>query len=150
LANDARQTLVDRISEAVKSVVASPTFANFRQEQLTFHTKGLRDILGPLLNADCARSQAGRELGTIVITAWELSVKMYTCRLTFQIYFPETTAKFNAATMHAVDSDADPVKLQISQARLKLVVTPVITLRDDRGTTIKAKNLHQANVLLLT
>jgi hypothetical protein len=131
-------------------LVESPNFGTYRQEQLKFHTKRLRDILGPLLNADCARAQAGKELGTIAVTAWDLSVKMYTSQLTFQIYFPETTAKFSAATMVARDSEVEPLKLQIQQVRLKLVVTPVITMRDDRGTTIRAKNLHMSNVLTMT
>lgn len=149
MANDARQILIDRQSEAVQSIVDSPRFNNFRNEQLNLHTKRLRDLLGPLLNTECARSQAGKELGTITVTAWDLSVKMYTSHLSFQVYFPDTTAKFNAATMVATDTDQDPVKLQIQQARLKLVITPVITMRDDRGTTIKVKNLRMANVVLM-
>lgn len=150
MANDARQTFVDSMSEAVQSIMDSPTFGTFRQEQLGLHTKHLRDILGSLLNKGCARAKAGRELGDIVIAAWELSIKMSTSRLSFQIYFPETTAKFSAATMHPIDTNVDPVKLQVQQAHLKLVVTPVITMRDDRSTTIKAKNIHLAKVLLMT
>ena len=114
------------------------------------HSKKLRDILGPLLNHGCSRADAGRDLGAITIKAWELSVKMFTSQLTFQIYFPETATKFHAATMIAKDQPrADPMHLQIRQTRLKLVITPVITLRDDRGTTIKAKNLHMSTVLTM-
>jgi hypothetical protein len=107
-------------------------------------------MLGPLLNPGCVRAEAGRDLGALVIKAWELSVKMYTSHLTFQVYFPVTAAKFMAATMITKDRPGvDAMHLQIKQTRLKLVITPVITLRDDRGTTIKAKNLHLSTVLTM-
>lgn len=141
--------LIDRQVEAVQSMLASPAFSVFRRDQLNLHTRRLRDMLGPLLNSGCPRQQAGQELGVVAVTAWDLAVKMHTSHLTFQVYFPETTAKFSSSTMVATNSQADPLKLQIQQARLKLVVTPVITMRDDRGTTIKVKNLHVATVMLL-
>lgn len=107
-------------------------------------------MLGPLLNRGCPRADAGKELGIIAVASWDLAIKMYTSHLSFQVYFPETTAKFSSATMVATEARADSFKLQLRQARLKLVVTPVITMRDDRGTTIKAKNLHMATVLIMT
>lgn len=106
-------------------------------------------MVGPLLNADCARALAGQELGNIVITAWELAVKMTTSHITFQVYFPETCNKFSAATMTAKNSTTNPLTLQVYQARLKLVITPVITLRDDRGTTIIAKSVLHSKVLVM-
>jgi hypothetical protein len=141
--------LIDRQVEAVQRMLASPAFSVFRREQLNLHTRRLRDMLGPLLNSGCPRQQAGQELGAVAVTAWDLAVKMHASHLTFQVYFPETTAKFSSATMIATNSQTDPLKLQIQQARLKLVVTPVITMRDDRGTTIKVKNLHVATVMLV-
>ena len=62
----------------------------------------------------------------------------------------ETASKFNAATMISKDQpNVDAMQLQIHQTRLKLVITPVVTMRDDRGTTIKAKNLHHSTVLTM-
>lgn len=142
--------MIDQQSKAVQSVVSSADYSKFRAKKLGEHTKRLRDMLGPLLNQNAVRSEAGGDLGAIAVTTWELSVKMNTSHLTFQIYFPETAAKFSAATMIAKDnSGVDPMSLQIKQNRLKLVITPVITMRDDRGTTIKAKSLHYSNVLLM-
>ena len=134
----------------MQAIVASPGYQDFRTLKLTHHTKRLRDMLGPLLNVTASRTEAGRDLGAITIKCWELSVDMHTSHLTFQVYFPETNSKFNAATMKAKDQPmADPVKLQVNQTRLKLVITPVVTMRDDRGTTIKAKNLHPSSVLTM-
>lgn len=149
--NEARQHHIDQGAKAVQSVVAARDYPSFRAEQLNVHTKALRDILGPMLNDEVIRSEAGRDLGAIAVHSWELSVKMHTQGLTFQIYFPETASKFTAATMTPKDrTNADPMQLQIQQIRLKLVITPVITMRDDKGTTIKAKALHSSNVLLMS
>lgn len=141
--------MVDQQARAIQGIVSSPNYSQYRAKKLNFHTKNLRDMIGPLLNSDAARADAGQELGGIVITAWDLTVKMTTSHLTFQVYFPETCTKFTAATMHAKDTNIDPLQLQIRQARLKLVVTPVITMRDDRGTTIMAKGILPAEVLLM-
>lgn len=149
--NEARQQYIDKGSGAVQSVVAANDYQNFRAGQLNDHTKELRDILGPMLNDGVARSEAGKDLGAIAVHSWELSVKMHSAGLTFQIYFPETASKFTAATMKSKDRPyTDPMQLQVQQIRLKLVITPVITMRDDKGTTIKAKAVHSANVLLMS
>jgi hypothetical protein len=150
LNNEARQQYIDEGSYAVQSVIAAKDYLSFRSTQLGVHTKALRDMLGPLLDEGAERKLAGVDLGGIVVHCWELSCKMYTARLTFQIYFPETNGKFTASTMNSKDlADVDPMKLQIEQVRLKLVITPVITMRDDRGVTIKAKAIHSADVLLM-
>jgi hypothetical protein len=46
---------------------------------------------------------------------------------------------------HCIDS----LTLQIKQYRLKLVITPTITLRDDRQLTIKVASVQYANVLVM-
>ena len=130
--------------------MGAKNYPKFRADQLSAHTKALRDMLGPLLDDGVVRASAGVALGAITVLAWELSCKMHSAGLTFQIYFPETNGKFSAATMKPKDmTNNDPVQLQIEQIRLKLVITPVITMRDDRGTTILAKAIHSATVLLM-
>ncbi|PBP27504.1 hypothetical protein BUE80_DR001761, partial [Diplocarpon rosae] len=150
LANEARQALVDQRAKAIQGIVSSQNWVAFRKASLAIHSKRLRDILGPMLNDYSLRSTAGSDLGAVILKAWDLSVNMNTSQLTFQIYFPETAQKFNASTMIAKDKNyIDPMSLQIKQARLKLVITPVVTMRDDRGTTIRAKNLHKSTVLTM-
>lgn len=131
-------------------MVSSPDFERFRKAQLATHSKALRDILGPLLDDYSLRTAAGSDLGAIVLKAWDISVSMNSSHLTFQIQFPETSQKFNASTMVSKDKTyIAPMTLQVRQVRLKLVVTPIVTMRDDRGTTIRAKNLHRATVLTM-
>ncbi|KAF7862873.1 uncharacterized protein EAF02_010422 [Botrytis sinoallii] len=147
-----RQKLVAEQSAVVKSVVNSPDFAKFRNDSLTNHTKHLRDILGPLMNEGTSKSKAGTDLGAIIIASMDLCCRMWTAKLSFQVIFPELLGnKFTAGTMIAKDHPRDnPYQLQTKQKRLKLVMTPSITMRDDNSITIIAKSLHKASVLLMT
>lgn len=150
LANEVRQTIVDRQTDAIKAIINHEGFEGFRNARILHHIKQLRDMLGPLLNIHIPRSEAGKSLGNLVAKAFDTSISLHTSSLTFQIYFPELSVKFNPATMVARDMDTTNVaQMQLSQLRLKLVITPVVTLRDDHGTTIRVKNLHKAQVLTM-
>jgi hypothetical protein len=147
---EARQVHINRGMVAVQAVLAAKDYPSFRVQQLNVHTKALRDILGPVLNAGVERTDAGKDLGPIVIQSWDLCAAMHKEGFTFQIFFPETAAKFTAATMDSMDHPRDnPMLLQTKQRRVKLVITPVITMRDDTAHSIKAKSLHSATVLLM-
>lgn len=104
------------------------------------------------MNKGCSRTKAGSDLGVMIISSMEIGAKMWTAKLSFQIVFPELLgAKYTAGTMIAKDHPHDnPYQLQTRQKRIKLVMTPSITMRDDNSITIIAKNLHKANVLLMT
>lgn len=107
-------------------------------------------MVGPLLNTDAVRSNAGRDLSSIAGAAWDTSIKLYASGLSFQVTFPECGARFAATSMLPRDEGNVPAtELQARQLRVKLVMTPVVILRDDRGFTIKAKMLHPANVLVM-
>ena len=149
LANERRQVLIDQKASAIQSLVSSAKYSDFRNMKFNQHTKALRNMLGPLLNVNASRAVAGKELADLVIKTWDIAVKMATSHVTFQIFFPETANKFCASTMDVKDNKTDPMKLQLHQARLKLVITPVVTLRDDRGTTIIAKSILNSNVLVM-
>jgi len=122
----------------------------FHRLAIDAHCKSLRSLTNSLVDEGVARDQCGKDLGAIVMNAWRLSVKMNTSRFSFQTYYPDTAGKFVAATMTAInDSNNDPMSLQVRQARMKLVITPGITRRDDTGTTIIANHLHSATVLIM-
>ncbi|RDW74991.1 hypothetical protein BP6252_06133 [Coleophoma cylindrospora] len=149
MTKERRQELLDQQLYAVREIVEGPGYRKYRNEQLEHHGKKLRKMLGGLLNNNVVRSSAGTDLGAIATFAWDLSAKMNTAHFTFVTAFFETTSKFSAATMTTKDTlSRDPMQLQLSGARLKLVITPNITIRDDRGASIKVKNLHKSNVLV--
>ncbi|APA08177.1 hypothetical protein SS1G_00130 [Sclerotinia sclerotiorum 1980 UF-70] len=152
ISNEKRQALIAEQTALIKSVINSPDYVTFRNDMLVHHTKRLRDILGPLMNQGCSRTKAGGDLGVMIISSMEICAKMWTAKLSFQIVFPDLLGvKFTAGTMTPKDHPRDnPYQLQTKQKRLKLVMTPSITMRDDNSITIIAKNLHKANVLLMT
>lgn len=150
LHHDVRQSLTDRRAKAIQFAVSHPDWKKYRTAQTNEHLVKLRAHVGPMLNTHCNRAQAGQDLGPVILKAWEISERMNAAELTFQVSFPETATKFTASSMIAKDQPTvDPMTLQLRQTRLKLVITPVITMRDDRGNTIKAKNLHHSTVLTM-
>ncbi|KAG9245684.1 hypothetical protein BJ878DRAFT_479007 [Calycina marina] len=150
LANEARQVQINKQARAVQSIIESPEFKDFRRSRLSTYSRTLRDMLGPVLDVATERVSAGQELGKLTIKAFDLSMMMFSSFVTFQIFFPETCTKYTGAIMASRDHpNENPNVLQTKQIRVKLVITPVITLRDDRTTTIRVKNLLHANVLLM-
>jgi hypothetical protein len=150
LANNVRQSIIDQQTKVIERIIQDPKFSIFREARLKEHAAKLRNMLGPLLSRNAARSDAGKDLGTLAATAWDNACALHTSHLTFQTVFPDTHTKFLSATMIARDKpDKDPHTLQLAQLRLKLVITPLTTMRNDRGTTIQAKELHKADVLTM-
>jgi hypothetical protein len=151
LSNSARQVQIDRRLNAIKTILDSSDYDDFRTKRIQNHVKGIREILLNLISSELPvsdRKNAGRDLGVIVTKAWELSHKTYASDKTVVISFPSVNGRFNASTMAAIDREKeDPFTLQSQQTRLKLVVTPIVTIRDDHGLGIQVKNLLEARVL---
>lgn len=151
LANKERQALVNRLVKVVDRILHSPNFEFWKKETMNSHCKNLRDYVGMLLNEGAKRQDAGRDLGVVAMRAWDIGVKMQLSGLSFQVIFPETAGKFTASSMIAKDRpNVEPMQLQLSQTRLKLIITPVVTLRDDREDSIKVRNLHHSTVLTMS
>ncbi|RKF60958.1 hypothetical protein OnM2_046004 [Erysiphe neolycopersici] len=147
-----RQGLVDRRDTIIKNITKDEDYKLLRSSRITQHSNSLRGILGSLLNEDCNFASAGRDLGAIVTLAFDLCESIHSSALTFQIFFPNlSTTKYNASTMIVRDKIfIKPLALnRVTMTRLKLVISPMVTLRDDRGTTIKAKSLQLASVLTI-
>jgi len=103
-----------------------------------------------MLDDSADRSSAGQDLGVIVYNAWDLSVKMWSAHVQFQIVFPEAYKRFDQPTMIARDKrPEEQMRCYQIAHRVKLVMTPNITLRDDRGFSIVTKAIAKANVLLM-
>ncbi|KAI6245714.1 hypothetical protein HI914_06019 [Erysiphe necator] len=147
-----RQGIIDRRDTVIKNIIEDTGYDLLRSMRLNQHSNSLRGILGSFLNEDCDFASAGRDLGAIVALSFDLCARIHSSALTFQILFPNlTTTKFNASTMIVRDKILiKPLALHhIAMTRLKLVISPMVTLRDDRGTTIKAKSLQLATVLTM-
>lgn len=108
-------------------------------------------MLGPLLDLGIERKDAGRGLGGIAVSAWDLSAKIFTSNFTFIWSFSECGARFVHPSVECVDPSEEetPMQLGIRQAKIKLAITPIITIRNDRLTTISVKDVCKGHVLIL-
>ncbi|CAD6506018.1 BgTH12-06950 [Blumeria graminis f. sp. triticale] len=146
-----RQNLIDQRDSAIKAILNHKDYNSWRSNKLKQHVAYLRDILRQFLSENCDYTSAGRELGAITVKAFGIFSSIHRSGLAFKIIFPETTSKFNASTMIAHEQTcAQEYAQQTSMRRLKLAVTPLITILDYRGSVIKEKTLHLAKVLTVT
>lgn len=134
----------------IQQIVNSENYLSYRAYKLAEHTKALRTLLGPVLDKGAARASAGREIAAIVVSAFELAQKMHTSSWAFSSHFPECGTKFIESGMDCRNRGKETaMNLQLRQARVKLSMTPVITMRDDRGVAIRVKQLAPAYVLCM-
>lgn len=109
----------------------------------------LLNFLEPLLNKLTSNSDAYRSLEEVASSAWKLSSDILTSRLTFDFRFPEIGSRFSSQSMLAIWPTSDPLELQARHWRIALVVTPVITCRNDMGTNISAHSVALADVICM-
>jgi hypothetical protein len=143
-----RACIISGRTLAVQKIVDSEGYTAFRQTMINQHAKKLRDCMGPLLNMETIRADAGKDLTAIATKAFDLSAKMFTSGWTLIITMPDCGTKFISSSMKPRNSEQDPTAMQIEKRKVKLAITPFITMRDDRGISIKTRTIHQASVLV--
>lgn len=127
-------------------------FPAYRTFFLGAHTAKLRSRLGPLLDVGVQRADAGRDIGSIVVKAYDLSAKMYCSYKTFVTFFPDCGVRFLDSSMVCRDPqipEDNTLALQIQQMRVKVAMSPVITIRDDRVRSIEVKGVQEAHVITM-
>jgi hypothetical protein len=132
--------------------VSDEKYLVYRSYYLNKHTANLRAKLGPLLDPGVQRANAGKDIGKIVVRAYDLSANMYQSFKTFVVTFPECGARFIDSSMVCRDDvipENNTLALQIKQARIKLTMSPVITIRDDRVRSIDVKSVQESHVLTM-
>ncbi|KAK3371591.1 hypothetical protein B0T24DRAFT_578910 [Lasiosphaeria ovina] len=148
-----RQALIDRQAELVQSMTVHAKWPSFRQYKVNDHFQKLKKMMGPLVCARPGRNmhqEAFYDLHSVTTSAWDLSAKLVLSRLTFNYVWNDTGAKFSDESHVAIENKENPVILQIKQARIKLAVTPIITMRDDRGLAVMPKCLSKSEVLIMS
>lgn len=124
-------------------------FGEYRQRRITFHQQRLKTIVGPLVDLSCSRSDAAFDLHNVASAALQVSAMMFQSRLHFEFQWSDTCTKFNFEIHNPVDISLDPMMLQQKQYRIKLVVTPTIFFRDDRGLGTNPKRVSRAEVFVM-
>jgi hypothetical protein len=152
LSPEGRAKVIGQQTDLIESMVQrNLPYLIFRNTQVSRHGKTLRDKTGPLLDIGVRRCDAGDGLNAIALQAFDLSAKMFTSNRTFVIKFPECGSKFLHTSMvsrNPYDAEA-PLDNHLRQTRVKLAITPVITMRDDRFMTIQVKDIQHAHVLIM-
>ncbi|UNI19993.1 hypothetical protein JDV02_006132 [Purpureocillium takamizusanense] len=99
--------------------------------------------------AAVAAEEARRDLAAVAESAWDLSAKILTSRLTFDFRFPEISSRFLSQSMLPIWPHTDPAELQAQHFRVALVTTPIITCRNDTGAGISAHSIALADVFCM-
>jgi hypothetical protein len=146
-----RNQLVNLRTELIREIVSRDTYPKFRSDTLSYHSGQLRKLLKDVLNQNAYHPNAGRDLARIVVGAFELGQAMFISGRMFPSWFPDTGSRFQNTSMINMDLriGLTPMQLQIRQMRIKLAITPVITMRSDRDTTIEANTVQIARVLVM-
>ncbi|KAI5466964.1 hypothetical protein BGZ63DRAFT_410068 [Mariannaea sp. PMI_226] len=144
-----RQPLLDRQAAIVDSVLKLDNYGEFSKERIDEIADMLVQMTRPLMNRDAQPAIAYRDLEAVANTAWALSSRILTSRLTFDFRFPEVGSRFSCQSMVPIWPGVDPMELQARHWRIALVTTPVITCRNDTGTNISAHSVTLADVVCM-
>jgi len=144
-----RQTIIDQISTVIGQMLANPSFTEYRARRISFHQQRLKTIVGPLMDPDASRTDAGFDLHAVASTALQVSALLFQSRLSFEFSWSVTCSKFSIDFHVPKDPPVDPLMLQQRQYRLKLVVTPSILFRDDRGVSVNPKRILRSEVFVM-
>ncbi|KAK3344117.1 hypothetical protein B0T25DRAFT_584941 [Lasiosphaeria hispida] len=147
-----RQKLLDRRAALVINMMDGHRWAAFRQFKVNDHYQKLRKVIGPLIpNPPMVdgRTDAFYDLFSITEMAWELSAKLWLSRLSFSYVWNDAGAKFSMDSHTALNSDVEELVLQAKQHRVKLAVTPGITMRNDMGMNILPQQILKSGVLIM-
>ncbi|KAI5927904.1 hypothetical protein F4810DRAFT_162977 [Camillea tinctor] len=151
--NRARQRVIEEHARLIQAMVGSDKMKHFRTRVIDRHASMLAHILEPLRSQNVTHEHALKSLRIMVAATWDISTKVWTGGMTLHYVFPDTGSKFAFGTMDALNGRQvarSPELLQFSQCRISLVVTPTLTLRDDRDRDyLKTFGIHRAEVLVM-
>ncbi|OLN92053.1 hypothetical protein CCHL11_01637 [Colletotrichum chlorophyti] len=149
----ALQVCIDRVAAIVNSCINHERYDAYRAHRIEYFQAELHEMLAPLLVPESAGGpnleEADGALRQMCEKAWSISAKMFTSRCTFEFRFPDAGARFNTQTMVGVAPNIDPHILQAEHWRVQLVVTPVITVRNDTGASISVASITNAHVICM-
>jgi hypothetical protein len=145
-----RQPLLDRQAAIIDRIMSHrDKDSDFYKQKTDEITGAMMLMLNPLLNKLVHQGEAFADMQLVAESAWDLSSKILTSRLTFDFRFPEIGSRFSSQSMLPIWPAIDPMELQAKHWRVALVTTPVITCRNDTGTNISAHSVALADVVCM-
>ena len=128
----------------------SGTDSDFHKAKIEYITKLLMGSLESVLSTTADASEAFQRLEDVAHRGFDISAKLLTSRLTFDFRFPEIGSRFSAQSMTALwPTDMAPTDIQARHWRIAMVMTPVVTCRNDTGHNISAHSVTGAEVVCM-
>ncbi|KAI0415104.1 hypothetical protein F5X98DRAFT_377055 [Xylaria grammica] len=146
-----RQRVIEDHAKLIKAIAMSKEVGEFRRRTVDRHANIISALLDPCRARATPAEEAQKSLRVMVAACWDISIKVWSSGKTLHYVFPECANKFSPGTMEALNGHvmaATPEGLVTSQCRVSLVVTPTMTLRDDRDAArMQCFAIHKAQVL---
>ncbi|KAI1117612.1 hypothetical protein F5Y14DRAFT_465519 [Nemania sp. NC0429] len=151
--NRSRQRIIEDHAKLIKAIAMSKEAVEFRKRTVDRHANIMSVLLDPCRAQGISADVAHKYLRIMVAACWDISIKVWSSGKTLHYVFPECANKFSAGTMEALNGHhmaSSPEDLVQSQCRVSLVVTPTMTLRDDRDAArMQCHAIHKAQVLVM-
>ncbi|KAI1294406.1 hypothetical protein F5Y03DRAFT_410824 [Xylaria venustula] len=148
-----RQRVIEDHAKLIKAIAMSKEVSEFRRRTVDRHANIMSALLDPCRAQGTSAETAQKSLRIMVAACWDISIKVWSSGKTLHYVFPECANKFSPGTMEALNGHhmaASPTELVASQCRVSLVVTPTMTLRDDRDAArMQCFAIHKAQVLVM-
>ncbi|KAH8197284.1 hypothetical protein TruAng_008567 [Truncatella angustata] len=146
-----RQRIVTDHAKVIQFIIEAPEHEDFKKRMVAKHTQMLSSILRPVRSCSVEDEQADKALSIVVNAAYTVSTRIWVSGMTLHYYFPETGSKFAYGTMRSLNYvDVPSDQMQYQQYRIMLVVTPTLSLRDDRDMDrLRTHELLKADVLVM-
>lgn len=147
-----RQRIVMDHAKVVQFILDSGDEADeFRDRSVARHVAMLMEILKPMRSCSIDDETARKALTVVINAAWTITTRIWTSGMTLHYYFPETGSKFAYGTMRSINyTDTPSDQMQYQQYRIMLVVTPTLSLRDDRDMDrLRTHELLKSDVLVM-
>ncbi|KAI0407808.1 hypothetical protein F4802DRAFT_619952 [Xylaria palmicola] len=151
--NRNRQRIIEDHAKLIKAIAISGEVAEFRRRTVDRHANIMSALLDPCRAQGTSADVSHKSLRVMVAACWDISIKVWSSGKTLHYVFPECAHKFSPGTMEALNGHhmaATLEELVAAQCRISLVVTPTMTLRDDRDAArMQCHAIHKAQVLLM-
>ncbi|KAI1750168.1 hypothetical protein F4782DRAFT_548832 [Xylaria castorea] len=151
--NRNRQRVIEDHAKLIKAIAMSREVSEFRKRTVDRHANIMSALLDPCRAQGTSVDTAHKSLRIMVAACWDISIKVWSSGKTLHYVFPECANKFSPGTMEALNGHhmaSSPEDLVTSQCRVSLVVTPTMTLRDDRDAArMQCYAIHKAQVLVM-
>ncbi|KAI0508270.1 hypothetical protein F5B22DRAFT_638814 [Xylaria bambusicola] len=151
--NRNRQRVIEDHAKLIKAIAMSKEVSEFRRRTVERHANIMSALLDPCRAQGISVEVAQKSLRIMAAACWDISIKVWSSGKTLHYVFPECANKFSPGTMEALNGHhmaASSEELVASQCRVSLVVTPTMTLRDDRDAArMQCFAIHKAQVLVM-